>query len=254
MDLEFGPFLQPVSAAARAERCALRTLDRCMNELGLDDVPLPIPVEEWIEHPLGYEFGVEDLSHLGAGVLGATYVDERRIVVDPSVTSHDGRFRFTAAHELGHMLLHADTRRRFQESVSLRDAGDRRLERQADRFAAALLMPIKLVLRELFAVCDEKRLDRGEAFSHLMADTPESEWLWRTWCLPALTRRFGVSRAAAMNRFQDIRFRTDKSTFLPGAVARRIIQHRASERPRFRVIAGKVQAESAPQSSRALFQ
>lgn len=48
------------------------------------------------------------------------------------------RHRFTAAHELGHILLHRD-----------HTAGDSALERQADRFAAEFLMPANVIRDEL---------------------------------------------------------------------------------------------------------
>ncbi|MBU0637774.1 MAG: hypothetical protein KKB50_02840 [Planctomycetes bacterium] len=49
-------------------------IEKCRRRLGLDEVPLPIPVEDWIEGPLGITYGITDLSHLGDGVLGAAYV------------------------------------------------------------------------------------------------------------------------------------------------------------------------------------
>ncbi len=253
MNLDFGPFLQPIPIAARAERGAVRVLDRCINELGLDTVPLPIPVEEWIEHPLGYEFGVEDLSGLGEGVLGASYIEEKRIVVDQSLTTHEGRLRFTVAHELGHMLLHQKQRRVFTDTAELHQGREAQLERQADRFAAAMLMPIQLVIREVFSISDNAGLDRTSAIALLLDDSVESEWLWRTKFLPAITRRFGVSRQAAMNRFQDVRFRENKTTFLPSEVAHRVSSFRADDRPSFRITRGCLVPSTPSQSTQSLF-
>jgi hypothetical protein len=213
------PFLNPMPAAKRAERVAIDTLEICLNKLELPEVPLPIPVEEWIEHPLGFEFGIEDLSPLGDGVLGASYVEDGRIVVDESVTKHDGRFRFTAAHELGHMLLHKKQRQVFTDSKELIHKRDARLERQADRFAAALLMPLHLVMKQLFTTCASRQLDAQASITELMLDTPESERLWRDSFVPSMTAAFGVSRAAAINRFLDIRLREDRASFMPRRIA-----------------------------------
>ncbi len=47
------------------------------------------------------------------------------------------RHRFTAAHELGHLLMHGEY-----------TAGDPALERQADRFAAEFLMPTNVVRQD----------------------------------------------------------------------------------------------------------
>ena len=62
------------------------------------------------------------------------------------------RRRFTVAHEIGHHLLHADRGSVLCRPADLGDAdGDTRArERQANRFAAELLMPERLV-RELAA-------------------------------------------------------------------------------------------------------
>lgn len=59
------------------------------------------------------------------------------------------RRRFTAAHELGHFVLHRETMGRFRADTdaTLREAdGDEtdRMEREANRFAAELLMPEEL--------------------------------------------------------------------------------------------------------------
>ena len=56
------------------------------------------------------------------------------------------RRRFTAAHELGHFVMHRETMGRFRADTdsTLREADDDvtdRMEREANRFAAELLMP-----------------------------------------------------------------------------------------------------------------
>jgi len=57
------------------------------------------------------------------------------------------RHRFTAAHELGHILMHAEF-----------SAGDPALERAADRFAAEFLMPTDVVRDELPSRFDIRKL------------------------------------------------------------------------------------------------
>lgn len=56
--------------------------------------------------------------------------DRPLVVVTPERASSVYRYRFTCAHELGHLLLHPNPR-----------AGDRLQERQADEFAAEFLTP-----------------------------------------------------------------------------------------------------------------
>lgn len=57
------------------------------------------------------------------------------------------RHRFTAAHELGHLLLHGEC-----------SAGDPTLEREADRFAAEFLMPTNVIRHELPSRFDMRKL------------------------------------------------------------------------------------------------
>jgi hypothetical protein len=54
-----------------------------------------------------------------------------------------GRRRFAIAHEIGHFVLHPE-RRRLESGGAVNEAG-RREEREADAFAAELLMPEHLV-------------------------------------------------------------------------------------------------------------
>jgi IrrE N-terminal-like domain len=57
------------------------------------------------------------------------------------------RRRFTVAHEVGHHLLHSDGAAVLcrPSDVEAAEGGDRRREREANRFAAELLMPEPLV-------------------------------------------------------------------------------------------------------------
>ena len=79
--------------------------------------------------------------------------DGRRVIL-VNASLPQGRARFSIAHELGHFLL------RHPPVSHVSDFCARSLERQADRFAAELLMP-----RELIA-SDRLRLD-GAALKRL---------------------------------------------------------------------------------------
>lgn len=197
--------LEPCRGRLQIERKAWACLEKCRGTLHLDELPLPIPVDSWIEAPLGIGFGFGDLSRLGDNVLGAAYVADREILIDERVLTHEGRFRFTCAHELGHILLHAKVQSVFQETTEPDSfSSDDVYERQADRFAAAFLMPVPLIERELVRILQTRGLKLAKATGDLMRPTTESEWLWRKVLLPQVTRRFDVSLAAAVHRFNDI--------------------------------------------------
>lgn len=58
------------------------------------------------------------------------------------------RRRFTAAHELGHAVLHRDRMGRYRADAKIADADDGpddEIEREANRFAAVLLMPEEVI-------------------------------------------------------------------------------------------------------------
>lgn len=210
------------------ERRAWSCLQRCRKLLGLDELPLPIPVEQWIESPLGFRFGFTDLSYLGDGVLGATFVREREILIDEKVVDHEGRCRFTCAHELGHMMLHGKVRTEFHETSELGPGSNDSVEREADRFAAAFLMPLPLVEAEIVRVFDDCRMDRVRCTWELMQTTRESEWMWRKLLLPTLTRRFGVSLSTAINRCNDIEPRIPARRPLLSAEFAEALLHRSA--------------------------
>ncbi len=135
-----------------------------------DGVTLPVPIEEIADTHVGLLVrDVEDLGkapgapRLGHGqalsglllpAVGEIWVNAEEARQWPT------RRRFTIAHELGHWRLHRDAERGvFCRSGSIEpDAPDKRPplppdEEQANVFAAALLMPARLV-RAQYVRCD----------------------------------------------------------------------------------------------------
>lgn len=206
---EYGKLFEPSNGLRIVERKARRCLSYCRHKLGVRHVPLPVPIEEWIETALDIRFGVEDLSHLGPDVLGAAFIRGREILVSDRVSQHDGRCRFTCAHELGHFILHAKMREVFQDRQEPGLDMSRRVERHADRFAAAVLMPIPLFERELVRTLEAAQVEPSSGLSELMTPTSESERLWFALVVPELCRRFAVSRIAAAIRCRGLRLISD---------------------------------------------
>jgi IrrE N-terminal-like domain len=128
----------------------------------------PVPVDELAEETEGLD--IQEAADLrlvpGAPAVplevtlsGLLLPAELRIWVDAVEAARSpGRRRFTIAHELGHWRLHCRGQRHARAAVycrsediggdpeTLRIASAR--EREANRFAAALLMPEALVRRE----------------------------------------------------------------------------------------------------------
>ncbi|WP_321818196.1 MULTISPECIES: ImmA/IrrE family metallo-endopeptidase [unclassified Paraburkholderia] len=121
------------------------------------------------------------LSYLGDGKGWALLYND--------ATGSRGRIRFTQAHELGHYILHRSTQQEFHcTSADMDDwqADEKKIETEADSFAANLLMPL-------------------DDFRKLMSTTVDFEQLGDC------TGRYGVSLTAAALRWVSA---TDKKLVL----------------------------------------
>jgi len=104
-------------------------------------------------HGLAERLGVQVIaSKLPADVSGMLIREDDQRTVGLNRTQTPSRQRFTLAHELGHLRLHRGRALIVDSSirVNLRDAvssaATDREEMEANRFAAALLMPEAMVL------------------------------------------------------------------------------------------------------------
>lgn len=169
---------------------------------------IPVPVDEILETYLGLSLDFDDLQKmLGVpDVLGAIWVDKREVFIDQCLDPHEhpemlGRYNFSVGHEIGHWCLHrhylvnavnqADmfTGAEPQPEVICRKSQAReRVEIQADRFAACLLMPGKMIL-ERFDPARFKSLSLTEV---------------KDYVLPGLAEEFAVSRSAMLIRLEQL--------------------------------------------------
>jgi len=125
-------------------------LGRLFEEKGLDHVALPnLTRGAAAEHLRAAGIPVEALGEPAEELAGFVFVAGR--VGWAFVRAGDGlpRRRFTAAHELGHFLLHRGAMGRFRADTdaTLQEADGRvadEMEREANRFAAELLMPAEV--------------------------------------------------------------------------------------------------------------
>lgn len=209
------PWMSRESIAAQAGG----VVENFQKTLGCPVHP-PIPVEDIVERHLGLRLCYEDLEErLGIpDVLGATYVGSRKIVINERLFEDrsEGRLVFTAAHEVGHWVLHrryAAEARRLQgpaESIVCRSRDAREpIEWQADAFAASLLMPAKAVRRAFKRVCGEKPLVLQNVRAALGAGTRYVEPCAEHWPLlaEAVCAEGGfsnVSKQAMIIRLQEL--------------------------------------------------
>lgn len=163
----------PFMKEADIEHAAADVLRRFAAWKGVPVRP-PIDIDAIIEGFYGLDLVFIDLpDFLGIpDVLGATFIDERRVFIDQSLDleGKEGRLAFTLAHEAGHWELHRPIIEANRATAPLFSAGDMPeqpailcrssqkppVEWQADRFAASLLMPSVDVRATVRAVCGDK--------------------------------------------------------------------------------------------------
>ena len=102
---------------------------------------LPVPVESIAEDLLGLT--IRESAEIECS--GMLIPAEREIVLSARESAFPGRRRFTIAHELGHWICHVSGARNaapvYCRAADVDPAADRALEREANIFAAELLMP-----------------------------------------------------------------------------------------------------------------
>lgn len=138
---------------------------------------IPVPIEQIAEIYLGYDFEfVQDSTQLPLDVIGGIDFDSKTIIINASIEDHVGRYNFTIAHEIGHHELHKNLflKNRSGTRIMCRGGTNRPIEElQADRFAEALIMPKKTIIKHFNAMKGykiySKRSRRGLASKMVQA-------------------------------------------------------------------------------------
>ena len=126
-------------------------LNRFFEEKNLSPVALPELTRAAVAGYLrGEGIPVEDLGDPTQRLAGFAFVAGRVSWAFVAASDLLTRRRFTATHELGHVVLHRDTMGRFRADTaeSVLEAAEAKasatMEREANRFAAELLMPVEV--------------------------------------------------------------------------------------------------------------
>jgi len=157
-----------------AAREAAREADRVWQRAGAPDPPIdPRAIADML--------GIIVIEHDTEGCDGCAMLHEdlSAIVVNAQVT-HEGRKRFTLAHEIGHCLLHGKWHQFIHESLrDIECSWASEHELGANVFASELLMPAELVTAD----CGHEE--------------PSFD------AIDSLAGKYGVSRTAAARRLVD---------------------------------------------------
>jgi Zn-dependent peptidase ImmA (M78 family) len=153
-----------------------------------DITEAPVPVEQ-IAKRLGVDIRYTALDDELSGMV---FIKDGKPIIGVNSSHHPNRQRFTIAHELGHFVLHrtyitnaVHVDKQFR--VLLRDSrsstGTDKIEIEANRFAAALLMPEDILLKAI-----------EQYSSDIDDDTPLDE----------LAKKFKVSRQTMEYRVRNL--------------------------------------------------
>jgi Zn-dependent peptidase ImmA (M78 family) len=142
-------------------------LNRIYEQQNLSHVALPgLTIQAVEEYLRAQRIPTEHLGDPETKLAGFVFLAGRIGHVFVNADDPLPRRRFTAAHELGHVVLHRERLQRFTADTTVgesHEAADA-LEREADQFAAELLMPEAIVraraaeLQTRFGVCPQSVL------------------------------------------------------------------------------------------------
>jgi Zn-dependent peptidase ImmA (M78 family) len=155
-----------------------------LDTYGITDAPVPV---EQIAKAQGARIFYKSLED---DVSGFIYRDENQTVIGVNTRHAPVRQNFTIGHELGHLLLHdreqlhVDHTFRVRLRSGVSSQGTDEEEREANLFAAMLLMP--------------KEFLEADLASEEYVDLLDSNFL-RT-----LARKYGVSTEALVNRLKNL--------------------------------------------------
>lgn len=159
-------------------------VEKLLIDYGVTEAPTPIyRIAKACGSRISVDFLKGDLS-------GFLYRDNKLAVIGVNTHHPQVRQNFTVAHEIGHLLLHdqaqlqVDHEFRVRLRNDLSSQGTNESEREANFFAASLLMPKKFLAKDLdgkeyFDLCDDN-------FLHILA------------------RKYGVSAQALVNRLKNL--------------------------------------------------
>jgi Zn-dependent peptidase ImmA (M78 family) len=123
---------------------------------------VPLDVESFIKELWGIEVEYDEFpQNDDEEILGLFEPEKQRIIVDPKMCNNKGRISFTVAHEAGHLSLHSflftfnyGKTSGWQDKKS---STDKKLDRQADLYAASLLAP----KQKIYEFLKENKLSDG---------------------------------------------------------------------------------------------
>lgn len=164
---------------------------------------------EYLSNALKVEFVFDEILgiHEKDELLGKITFDPLRIYITKELQLNKPRWRFTLAHEVGHLILHRNILKTYvTENIDIAEMlslsgkfsnyTNKYLEIQANKFASVLLLPKESFLREVQIFFDKENLRKG----YLYLDHQQVNQKLLRDLLLILQAKFDVSSEAAKYR------------------------------------------------------
>ena len=170
--------------------------------------------DELVQFVLDQGYSMKSSSITGK-VLGEIDFESKEVRISETLIKGTPRWRFTVAHELGHIILHSTAIHQSQISsieesiddeeldVEISDEIIKRMEIQANSFASQLLIPEDKLMVEYCKLFLEKGVRN---FPNLRIDSQPCNIELLYWFTGRLASCFNVSKMAIEKRLQKLGF------------------------------------------------
>lgn len=163
------------------------------------------------------QFDFENELNQQRGILGKIKFKPLIISITKQLKLDDFRWRFTLAHEVGHLILHKEIMTAYLEEYSdnensipnnqgIANIKNNRLEIQANIFANRLLMPKEYYLNIVYDYFNKENINKG----HLYLDKQPCNMALTFNLLNELQYHFGISKEVAKYRLIEDGLLVDK--------------------------------------------
>ncbi len=170
------------------------------------------PVDDLVENHLKIVVTYQSLAYLdkseGCRVYGCAYPQTREIVICERTLKYEPLCRTTAAHELGHVLLHRHARQRCLLYTPERPASTPE-EREANTFMQAIILPDSILDLGIRYFCHVWGIDTRLVFD--AANGLRGRWIWRHRLFAPLIDMLCVSREMTSIKMKEWGYFSDET-------------------------------------------
>jgi Zn-dependent peptidase ImmA (M78 family) len=164
-------------------------------------------------YPVTFDFSV----CMPPGLLGKITFDPQKILISLALREDDHKFRFTLAHEIAHLILHAKLLEGISEKSDNEDTllmsqysgseQGRRMEFQANKLASTLLLPTNALVQVVARYFKQNNINKG----YLYFDNQSVNRQLVNGLIYNIVEAFNVSPTVAKIRLVELKLIRDNS-------------------------------------------